>query len=283
MSQIQIFSFYFCPHRFCTKELDRQNGLDWYDSQARHYDSLIGRTPTMDAMAEKYYSISPYAWCGGNPIQHIDPDGNIIRTYINGFEYDYQFGEFGYGFYDSNGAYYDGNDVFVSESVQALGKLQEGQIGGALVSYLIDSKNIVELVLADKDNGFNADSNQLFWNPTKLQAGYSAIAQKGEERSRPAYIGLGHELAHVLDSWLSTLDLNIFKKYPEGSLSVAEVYACNVENEIRKEHNVPLRTHYSIFNDGTPVLGSSIPSFSYPVRHSYPFGDVFRNYYYFNW
>ena len=32
------------------KELDRENGLDWYDSQARMYDPLIGRTPTQDPM-----------------------------------------------------------------------------------------------------------------------------------------------------------------------------------------------------------------------------------------
>ena len=30
------------------KELDRENALDWLDSQARIYDPLTGRTPTMD-------------------------------------------------------------------------------------------------------------------------------------------------------------------------------------------------------------------------------------------
>ena len=63
------------PYKYGTKEFDRQNGLDLYDSQARHYDPLLGRTPTMDALAEKYYSISPYAWCGGNPINRIDNNG----------------------------------------------------------------------------------------------------------------------------------------------------------------------------------------------------------------
>lgn len=29
----------------------------------------------MDPLAEKYYDISPYAWCGNNPIRNIDPDG----------------------------------------------------------------------------------------------------------------------------------------------------------------------------------------------------------------
>ena len=69
------------PYKYGTKELDRQNGLDWYDSQARMYDPLLGRTPTMDPLAEKYYPISPYAWCGGNPLRFIDPNGEEI---ING-------------------------------------------------------------------------------------------------------------------------------------------------------------------------------------------------------
>ncbi len=57
------------------KELDRENGLDWLDSQARMYDPLTGRTPTMDPMSEKYYHLSPYLWCAGNPLRFIDLTG----------------------------------------------------------------------------------------------------------------------------------------------------------------------------------------------------------------
>ena len=42
------------PYKYSTKELDRENGLDWYDSKARMYDPTIGRTPTQDPMAEIY-------------------------------------------------------------------------------------------------------------------------------------------------------------------------------------------------------------------------------------
>ena len=42
------------PYKYGTKELDRENGLDWYDSKARMYDPTIGRTPTQDPMAEIY-------------------------------------------------------------------------------------------------------------------------------------------------------------------------------------------------------------------------------------
>lgn len=58
--------------------LDRTHGLDLYDSEARWYDSLLGRTSTMDPLAEKYYSLSPYLWCAGNPVKFVDPDGKEV-------------------------------------------------------------------------------------------------------------------------------------------------------------------------------------------------------------
>ena len=54
------------------KELDRKFGLNWYDHGARHNDAAIGRWHSMDPMAEKYYGISPYTYCGGDPVNRID-------------------------------------------------------------------------------------------------------------------------------------------------------------------------------------------------------------------
>ena len=62
------------------KEWIEAHGLDEYDSQARMYYPAIMRTTTPDPLAEKYYSISPYAWCGNNPVNRVDPDGR--STYV---------------------------------------------------------------------------------------------------------------------------------------------------------------------------------------------------------
>jgi hypothetical protein len=54
------------------------HGLDEYDSEARWYYPAIMRTTTIDPLAEKYYGISPYAWCGNNPVRMVDPDGMYV-------------------------------------------------------------------------------------------------------------------------------------------------------------------------------------------------------------
>ncbi len=67
------------PYKYNGKELERIAGLDLYDYGARWMDSKIGaRFTTIDPMCEKYYDISPYAYCAGNPVNLIDPDGRII-------------------------------------------------------------------------------------------------------------------------------------------------------------------------------------------------------------
>ena len=62
-------------YKYNGKRLERNHGLDWYDYGARHYDAAIVSWPTMDPLAEKYYSLSPYVYCFGNPIIFIDPNG----------------------------------------------------------------------------------------------------------------------------------------------------------------------------------------------------------------
>ena len=73
------------PYKYNGKELERTAGLDLYDYGARWMDSKIGaRFTTIDPMCEKYYDISPYAYCSGNPVNRIDPDGREWYIYITG-------------------------------------------------------------------------------------------------------------------------------------------------------------------------------------------------------
>ena len=50
------------------------------DFGARMYNPTIARWTTADPLSEKYYGISPYVYCLGNPISIIDPNGMDIWT-----------------------------------------------------------------------------------------------------------------------------------------------------------------------------------------------------------
>lgn len=58
---------------------DNLFGLDWYDSQAR-FQTTNGIFTSIDPLAEKYYSVSPYAYCAGNPINLIDSKGDSLAV-----------------------------------------------------------------------------------------------------------------------------------------------------------------------------------------------------------
>ena len=72
------------PFRFTGKELIRQTSLNMYDFGARLYD--VAGVPiwtSIDPLAEKYYNLSPYNYCGGNPVNLIDPDGRDYAINID--------------------------------------------------------------------------------------------------------------------------------------------------------------------------------------------------------
>ena len=77
------------PYLYSGKELDRMHALDWYDFGARHYDAALLRWYSMDPLCEKYYHISPYAFCANNFVNAFDPDGRdwVVREYDGKDEY----------------------------------------------------------------------------------------------------------------------------------------------------------------------------------------------------
>ena len=48
------------------------------DFGARQYSPTLRRWMTPDPLSEKYYGVSPYAFCNNNPVNFVDPDGEGI-------------------------------------------------------------------------------------------------------------------------------------------------------------------------------------------------------------
>ena len=51
------------------------HGLDWFDLGARRYDAKVASFTSVDPLSEKFYHISPYSYCAGDPVNKIDPNG----------------------------------------------------------------------------------------------------------------------------------------------------------------------------------------------------------------
>jgi RHS repeat-associated protein len=68
------------PYTFSGKEKDVETGYGYFG--ARYYDSGLSIWLSVDPMSDKYPSMSPYNYCGNNPIILVDPDGRDIDTDI---------------------------------------------------------------------------------------------------------------------------------------------------------------------------------------------------------
>ena len=68
-------------YKFTGKERDSETGLDYFG--ARYYSSDLSIWLSVDPLASKYPSMSPYMYVAGNPINLVDPDGKQIGDFIN--------------------------------------------------------------------------------------------------------------------------------------------------------------------------------------------------------
>ena len=71
---------------FTGKERDEETGYGYFGARYMDYE-LITMWLSVDPMADKYPSISPYAYCAWNPVKLVDPDGMDLwkpEVYRNG-------------------------------------------------------------------------------------------------------------------------------------------------------------------------------------------------------
>ncbi len=61
---------------FSGKEKDVETGYSYFG--ARYYDSDISVWLSVDPLADKYPSMSPYMYTAGNPVMLVDPDGTWV-------------------------------------------------------------------------------------------------------------------------------------------------------------------------------------------------------------
>ncbi len=63
-------------YTFSGKERDEETGYSYFG--ARYYHSTLSIWLSVDPMADKYPSMSPYTYCADNPVKLVDPDGREL-------------------------------------------------------------------------------------------------------------------------------------------------------------------------------------------------------------
>ncbi len=71
-------------YQYNGKELNDDFGLNWNDYGARWYDASVGRWWSVDPLAEKTKTWSPYNYVFSNPLKYIDPFGLTGEPSISG-------------------------------------------------------------------------------------------------------------------------------------------------------------------------------------------------------
>jgi RHS repeat-associated protein len=159
------------PYKYSGKEQETMMGLTQYDFHARTLDYTCARFTTPDPLAEKYYSISPYAYCAGNPMRYIDPTGM-------------KFGDY----YRNDGVYLgsdgiDDNKVYLASGINADGSFENSQDLGITHTQFQTISNIVKhegvtqnsqeyLWIAHTANNAAGSTGKLY---SKLMSGYSSV------------------------------------------------------------------------------------------------------------
>lgn len=70
-------------YRYGGKEFESRHGLSIYDYEARWMDHALGRFNAPDLKTESFLWLSPYLYCGGDPVNRIDPTGKSeVRLYF---------------------------------------------------------------------------------------------------------------------------------------------------------------------------------------------------------
>ena len=244
-------------HLFTGKEQQSKLGVsELYDSQAR-FMGTDGRFTSIDPLAEKYYHLSPYAYCAGDPVNLVDPDGRKIIIDDGTKYYTWKKIDNQWGFYDNDNKIYSGDLEYINEYSNALMVLLNTNTGHDIVTTLVNDEDfVVELLYIEELPTSYYDKKQMinwiFKNPETVP---TKIGQNSN-----AFTNLGHELAHAVfqmkGNKLDDVWFNLEYKDKNGNSKIkpiftSEIYTTHIENKLRVEMDLPIRVYYSKQKDIT--------------------------------
>jgi len=218
-----------------------------YSAEYWQYDARLGRRWNVDPRPNP--SISTYATFANNPLFFSDPNGDTIRINDPTTEK---------GFFNYTPNMDPKGDDFQKKAIEALNEIyNSGETGKDLILSLHKEVDHVTIHKHNKYNRNIRETKAIQWTGQDVKGIPTSDGNGGMTLEKmSSVLVLGHELAHARDNMQNkTEELFGFGKdktwyeYQNGSniesVSYAELYAMHIENLLRKDFKVPLRTHYT--------------------------------------
>ena len=170
----------------------------------RHYDPCIMRFTTMDPMCEKYYHLSPYAYCGNNPVNAVDPSGmDWVKTPNNDYLWmdnvtSYKDVPYGYSYIGTTG-----KDILTDLNINSdfnaqtsvgvsFGVDGDEKLGGAIMASryeLTGSVGVSAMIEINPKNGYSNNSMGISFKGIKFEANFNQKGFSTSENTSQNYKG----------------------------------------------------------------------------------------------
>jgi RHS repeat-associated protein len=246
-------------YKYNGKEMQDDFGLGWYDYGARMYDAQIGRWHVVDPMAEKYSSFSPFHYAYNNPLLYVDPNGEEIWIYYNdddGKEQKMQY---------TAGMKYEGDNKFVSTSIENLNKMNSTGAGGKLLGKLIDSKNSFDFTNTyAKDKKGNDIKGTLSFNENEEGGGIinaAGLMENGLAESTKLE-STAHELFHGYQNEQGQGGASVMNEVEANLFGYGTALEYSLNNESFASSSTPLGRNNAIGASYQKSFNSLLKDFS---------------------
>ena len=153
-------------YSFNAKELDEETGMYYYE--ARYYKPPV--FTSRDPMFEKYFWMTPYAYCANNPVKYVDPSGSEFGDY-----FDLEGNYLGWDGNNDGKIYFITDDASISK-IKANNNKENGTTNVSNVNVFVSTSkqvvlNILRVHIMTIENGDNREFAACITRGTGLLSG----------------------------------------------------------------------------------------------------------------